>query len=146
MVPPIVFKEERDEEMAENLRSGLKKRQHKHFSKFITIKPPPSKRPCPEILYPKLVLAIPSVSTPLVVVVGNNLPTKATTHPKPRRPSSCPAQLSDYFVEYVASIPPHPQASCVPIWEKIVKLMKQIHSFIEREAPMHNIKVLFLAT
>lgn len=46
----------------------------------------------------------------------------------------------------MVSIPPYPQEPCVSNQEEIVEPMKQIPSFFEREALVHNMGVLFLAT
>lgn len=71
VVPPIAYEEEK-EDMAVNLRVGFKERQHKRLSKSITITLPPSKRPCPKILYSELVLTFALVIEPSTVAAGSN--------------------------------------------------------------------------
>ncbi|RVW99883.1 hypothetical protein CK203_029238 [Vitis vinifera] len=115
VVPPIAYEEEK-EDMAVNLRVGFKERQHKRLSKSITITLPPSKRPCPKILYSELVLTF------------------------ALRPSSSLTQLNDDSVECVTSISSCPQAPHAPSWEEIAELMQQIPLFTKREAPVHNME------
>ncbi|RVW27621.1 hypothetical protein CK203_099147 [Vitis vinifera] len=118
--------------MVVNLRAAFKERQCKRLSKSITVIPPPSKRPYPEILCPWPILAIAPILTPSAVVVGDNPSTEEVAHPELRRPSSCLVQLNDDSVECVASIPPHPQASRTPSREEITELMKTTPTFPSR--------------
>lgn len=72
MVPPIVCEEEEEEDMVTNMRVGYKERQCKCLSKSITIVPPPTKKPCMEILGLEPVSAIPSTLEPsAAAAVGN---------------------------------------------------------------------------
>lgn len=50
------------------------------------------------------------------------------------------------FVEYVASIPPHPQAPRTPNREEMVELLKQVPYFTEVEPPVTSMEDFFLAT
>lgn len=72
MVPPIICKEEEEEDMTTNLRVEYKERQHKRLSKSITIVPPPTKKPCMEILGLKPVSAIASTLEPSAAAAAGN--------------------------------------------------------------------------
>lgn len=146
MVPPINYKEEREEDMVANLRVGFKERQRKRLFESITVISFPSKIPCPEILCPEPVLAIALALVPSTTTTGSNLLVEEAARLALERPSSDLAHLNDDSVEFVASIPSHPLASRAPNREEIAELMKQIPCFTEREAPVHNMGVLFLAT
>ncbi|KAL6319877.1 hypothetical protein AAG906_036948 [Vitis piasezkii] len=93
VVPPINYKEEREEDMVVNLRAGFKERKRKRLSKSITVISFPSKRPYLKNLSPEF---------------QSNLSVK---EPAPKRPSSNLAHLNDDSVEFMASIPSHPLAS-----------------------------------
>lgn len=149
VLPPITYKEE-EEDMAANLRARFKERQHKSLSKSITVIIPPYKRPCPKILCSELILTFASVIGPSVVAAGTNpmlderlFSAEGSIHLEPWRPSSGPEQLNDDSIECVAFIPSRPQAPRAPSREDIVEMMKQIPSFIEREALVHNMGILF---
>lgn len=72
MVPPIVCEEEEDEDMVTNMRVGYKERKCKCLSKSITIVPPPTKKPCMEILGLEPVSVIPSTLEPsAAAAIGN---------------------------------------------------------------------------
>lgn len=153
VVLPIVYEEEGKEDMVANLRAESNKRQCKHLSESITIIPPPTKKPCPKILYLKPILAIAPAPEPLAAAVGSNPPlgrrlllTNGAAHLELGRPFTGPEQLSDDSVECVAFVPPCPYAPCAPSREEITELMKQISYFTEREAPVTNMRVLFSAT
>lgn len=148
-VPPITYEEE-EEDMAANLRARFKEKQHKSLSKSITVIIPPYKRPCLKILCSELILTFASVTGPSTVVVGTNpmlderfFLAEGSIHLEPWRPSSGLEQLNDDSIEYVAFIPFRPQAPRAPSREEIAELMKQIPLFIEREAPVHNMGILF---
>lgn len=149
MVPPITYEEE-EEDMAANLRAKFKKRQHKSLSKSITVIIPPYKRPCQKILCSEFILTFASVTGPSAVAAGTNptlderlFSTEGSIHLESWRPSSGPEQLNDDSIEWVAFIPSHPQAPRAPSREEMAELMKQIPSFTEREAPVHNMGILF---
>lgn len=72
MVPPIICKEEEEEDMATNLRVEYKERQRKHLSKSITIVPPPTKKPCMEILGQEPVSTIASTLEPSAAAAAGN--------------------------------------------------------------------------
>lgn len=52
MVPPIIYEEEGNKNMAANLRAEFKERQRKHLFESITIISPHVKKPYMKILYP----------------------------------------------------------------------------------------------
>lgn len=52
VVPPIIYEEEGNENMAANLRVGFKERQRKRLFESITIISPHAKKPYMKILYP----------------------------------------------------------------------------------------------
>lgn len=109
-----------EEDMAANLRAGFKVRQCKRLSKSIIVILISSKRPCSEILFLEPVLAIAPMQDPSAAAVGTNpalderpFLAEGATHLELGRSSSSSAQLSDDFVECVASVsPPSPGASC----------------------------------
>ncbi|RVW28597.1 hypothetical protein CK203_100868 [Vitis vinifera] len=111
VVPPINYKEEREEDMVANLRVGFKERQHKRLFESITVISFPSKIPCPEILCPEPVLAIALALVPSTTTTGSNLLVEEAARLALERPSSDLAHLNDDSVEFVASIPSHPLAS-----------------------------------
>lgn len=126
MVPSIICEEEGEENMATNLRVGLKKRQCKRLSESITVVPPSTKKPYIEILYPKPVSAIAPPPEPLVVTVGLKsssskgiFSNEGAAHPGPKRSSTSLAQLGNDSIECVASVTPCPQVPRTPSQEEI---------------------------
>lgn len=125
VVPPIIYEEEGEENMATNLRAGFKKRQCKCLSESITVFPP-TKKPCINILCPKPVLAIAPALKPLIATLGINslsgegiFSTEGFAHPRPKGPFTSLAQLSNDSIECVASVLPCPQAPRAPNREEI---------------------------
>lgn len=148
LVPLIACEEEEDENMAVNLRTGFKERQFKHLSESITVNLPSFKRP-----YLEPVLAIAPMPAPSAAATSTNsasnkrlLLAEEVGHQEPGRPSFGPEHLNDDSVECVASVPSHPKSPLTPNQKEIAKLMRQIPSFTEGEAPVHNMGVLFLVS
>ena len=108
VVPPITWEEEKEEDMAANLRTRFKERQCKHLFKSIMVIPSLSKRPYLVIICPEPILAIASVPVPSAATTSIYPPIEEVLYPKPRRPSFSSAQLDDDFVECVAFVSPRP--------------------------------------
>lgn len=126
VVPPIIYEEEGEENMATNLRVRFKKRQCKCLFESITVGPPSTKKPYIDILCPKPISAIAPPPEPSAVTAGINslsnkgiFSTEGAAHPGPKRPSTSLAQLSNDSIECMAYVPPHPQVPCAPNWEEI---------------------------
>lgn len=129
MVPPIIYEEEEEEDMA--ARAGFKDNQHKCLFESIMVNPTSSKRPYPEPICSEPVLTLAQVLTPLTTTVGiileldKRLPSvKGISYHESRSPSSSPDHLSNKSVECVASFPFHPNSSHIPSREKITELIR----------------------
>lgn len=112
-----------------------------------------TKKPCMEVLCSKPISAIVPTLESSATAAGTNpvlnerpLSARATIHPKLRGFSIGSTQLSDDSIEYITSILPRPQAPRALSQEEIAAPMKQIPCFIKRDAPVNNIKDLFMAT
>lgn len=130
MIPLIIYEEERKEDMAADLRVGFKERQCKHLSESITIIHLPIKKPYTKILCPVPISTIaPILETSTAATGISHVPDKKLSvgkyaHSKLGGPFTSPAQLSDGFVECVASVPPHPQAPLASSREEMVERLK----------------------
>lgn len=153
MVLPVTCKKKEKEDMATNLRTRFKDKQRKRLSESITVNSLSFKRPYSESLCSEPVLVIAPVLVPSTVAASTNLESnerlrlaEGTAHQEPQRPFSSPEDLSDDSAKCVAFVFSRPKSSRTPNREEITELMRQIISFTEREAPVHNMGVLFSAT
>lgn len=129
--------------MTSNLRVKFCERQCKHLSKSIVINPSPSKKTYPE-LAPDPSSKSTSPTTITVVTSGpNEKPSSIDdiSYHKTRKPFVILGEISKDSFKCLNSSPFQPRATYVS-----VKLLNHIPSFTEREPPMPNMGVLFLAT
>lgn len=126
MAPCIILepKEEEEEVMVSNLRSGFKERQCKHLSESIEVVSPLSKRTCVETPQEVLILDTPLSLMPLADVArtGRALivryPTKNDACPVQERTSTTSTPNYDHNDKNVLV------HSYAPSWEKITELLK----------------------
>lgn len=115
IVPPIICEEEREENMATNLRVEFKKRQCKYLSESIMVVPSSTKKPYIEILCSKPISTIAPTPEPSVATAGINSPSgeeifsmEGAARPGLEGPSTGLAQLSNDSIEFVDFVLPCP--------------------------------------
>lgn len=114
--------------------------------------PPPTKKPCMEVLHSVPFLVILPAPKPSDAAVGpSRVPDVGPYTGKDARPelggsSTGSAQFSNDSVECVALVPPRPQAPRAPSRDEMVELLKQVPYFTESETPVSNMEEFFPAT
>ena len=134
--------------MASNLRARFRERQRKRLSESIAVNPIPSKRACSEPAPTPMSVSVPPATATTVALELDEklLFANDIAHHEPRRPFVGPNHFSEKSFEYMVSFLPHPKPTYVPNQKEVSKLLRQIHSFIERETPVQNMGVLFSTT
>lgn len=109
MVPRIICKAKKEEEMTTDVRVGFKERQRKRLFESITFTPPPTKKSCPKVPRLTPISDIPSVLNPSTDVEGPNCvstarpPVGKYAHTERGGASTGPIPPSDDPIECVAS-------------------------------------------
>lgn len=136
VVPCIIYEPKGENDMAANLRTRFKERQHKHLSESIIVATPPAKRPCPKETYEAPTSDTPLMPMPPIEVAGpiNVLVAKSRV-----RKDTCPTQdgaligpdpIDDDLDKKDATIPLH-----APNWEEMAEMLKQVPCFTEAKPP-----------
>lgn len=123
------------------------------LSESIIVSSSPSKRPCPNpdcsepTLAPILVPTPSTTATKIIFELDEKLPfTEDIAHHKPKRPSAAPDHFSQESLGNMNSFSSHPKPDYIPSREEMVELIRQIHSFTERETLVQDMRVLFSTT